>query len=54
MTFLLMLNPTTEAVAQRYYMEKVFLEISQNSQEDTCGLRPATLLKRDFGAGVFL
>ena len=26
----------TEAVAQRFSMKKVFLEISQNSQENTC------------------
>ena len=26
----------TEAVAQRYSIEKVLLEISQNSQENTC------------------
>ena len=42
----------------------MFLEISQNSQENTCprdscfnkvaGLRPATLLKRFSGTGVFL
>ena len=32
------LNSTslTEAVAQRYSVKKVFLEISQNSQENTC------------------
>ena len=43
--------------------KKVFLEISQNSQENTCDrvsfliklkARPATLLKRDSGTGVFL
>ena len=53
-----------EAVVQRCSVKKVFLEISQNSQENTCarvsffnkvaGLRPATLLKRDSGTGVFL
>ena len=40
----------------------MFLEISQNSQENTCGsfffnkaagLRPANLLKKDSGIGVF-
>ena len=48
----------TEAVAQRCSVKKVFLEISQNLQENTCarvtfliklqalGLRPATLLKK--------
>ena len=36
----------------------MFLQMSQNSQENSCatasGLRPATLLKRDSGTGVFL
>ena len=46
----------TEAVVQRCSVKKVFLEISQNSQESTCarasgtapapGLRLATLLKK--------
>ena len=48
----------TEAVARRCSVKKVFLDISQNSQENTCvkvsfliklqasGLRPATLLKK--------
>ena len=52
-----------EAVVQRCSVKKVFLEISQNSQENTCprvsfliklqasGLRPET---RDSGTGVFL
>ena len=35
------------------FVEEVFLEISQNSQENTCA-RPATLLKRDSGTGIFL
>ena len=45
----------SEAVVQRSSVKKVFLEISQNSQENTCtrvsffnkvaGLRPASLLK---------
>ena len=48
------LKKTTEAVAQKCSVKKVFLEISQNSQENLCqspffnkvtGLRPATLLK---------
>ena len=46
-----------EAVAQRCSVKKVFLEILQNSQENTCvraGVRPSTLLKRDPGTGVFL
>ena len=33
-----------EAVVQNVI--KVSIEISQNSQENTCGLRPATLLKK--------
>ena len=41
----------SKAVFQRYFVKKVFIEISQNSQENTCarvssGLRPATLLKK--------
>ena len=48
----------SEAVVQRCSVKKVFLEISQNSRENTCarvsfliklqalGLRPATLLKK--------
>ena len=43
----------SEEVAQRCSVEKVFLEISQNSQENTCGLRPATLLKKKTLAQVF-
>ena len=45
-------------------VKKVFLEISENSQEKTCarvfffnkvaGLRPAPLLKNRLGTGVFL
>ena len=30
------LFPRTETAAQRYSVKKVFLEISQNSQENTC------------------
>ena len=52
------LSSVTEAVVRRYAIKKVSLEISQNSQENTCaseffliklqvlGLRSATLLKR--------
>ena len=52
---------TSGAVAQRYSVKKVFLEISRNSQENTCawvsffnkvaGLRPATLLKKSSFGG---
>ena len=44
--------PVTEAVVQRCSVKKVFLEISQSLQENTCArisflikLKPATLLK---------
>ena len=46
-----------EVVVQRCSVKKVFLEISQNSQENTCArvffnevapLRPVTLLKKRF------
>ena len=50
------LDTGPEAAAKRCAVKKVFLEISQNSQENTCarvsffnkvaGLRPATLLKK--------
>ena len=53
----------TEAVAQRYPVKKMFLEISQNSQENTCA-RVSFLIrlqaglnfikKRDSDTGVFL
>ena len=45
------------------FLKKTFLKISQNSLENTyarvfsnkvASLRPATLLKRDSGTGVFL
>ena len=36
----------SEAFVQRCSVKKVFLEISQNSQENTSGLGPATLLKK--------
>ena len=45
----------SKAVVQRYFVKKVFLEISQNSQENTCArvsfliklqAPPATLLKK--------
>ena len=38
----------TEAVVQRCYVEKVFLEIPQNSQENTCA-RVSFLIKLQFG-----
>ena len=51
-----------EAVVRRWSVKKVFLEISQNSQEDTCTRNsfllklkawPANLLKRVSGTGIF-
>ena len=54
----------TEAVAQRCSVKKVFLEISQNSQENTCarvsffkklaGVSLQLYYKRDSSTGVFL
>ena len=47
----------TKAVVQSCSVNKLFLEISQNSQENTCarvsGLRPATLLKMGLLMRVF-
>ena len=34
--------------------KKVFLKVSQISQENTCHARPETLLKSDSNTGVFL
>ena len=57
---------STEAVAQRCSVKKVFLEILQNLQANTyardsfliklqaLGLRPATLLKKVSDTGAFL
>ena len=47
-------NEPPEAVAQRCSVKTVFLEISQNSQNNTCvsGLQP--YLKRDPGTCAFL
>ena len=51
-----------EAVVQRCSVKKVFFEISQNSQENTCAslfliklqaMGPATLLKKETLAQVF-
>ena len=56
MRFLLMLNLTTETVAQKCSVEKVFLEILQNSREDTYA-RVSFLIKLQAwgpGTGVFL
>ena len=43
----------TEAVMQKCSVKKVFLEILQNSQENTCA-KVATLSKKDSGTGLFL
>ena len=49
-------SKSTEAVAQRCSVKKVFLEISQNLRENTCTrasiYKVATLWKRDSGTGV--
>ena len=42
-----------EAIIQRCSVKKVFLEISQNSQENTCA-RVSFFSKRDSGTDVFL
>ena len=44
---------TEDAVVQRCSLKKVFLEISQNSQEKNCA-RVSFLIKRDSGTDVFL
>ena len=38
------MNKDSEAVARRCFVKKVFLEISQNSQENTCS-RVSFLIK---------
>ena len=47
-----------EAIVRRYSVKKLFLEISQNSQENTrarvAGKRPATLLKKRLWHRCFL
>ena len=57
------ITPKTEAAVQKCSVKKVFLEISQNSQENTCA-RVSFLIKlqacvqlyskEDSGTGVFL
>ena len=46
---------TPEAVAQRCSVKRVFLEISQNSEENphARAYGPATLLKKESNIGVF-
>ena len=39
------IKPSEAVVRPELFCEKVFLEISQNSQENTCA-RPSTLLKK--------
>ena len=43
----------TEAVAGRYSLEKVFLEMSQNSRENTCA-RVSFLIKLQASACNFI
>ena len=58
--YILICPKVSEAATGGVLSEKVFLEISQNSQENACArvsflqARYTTLLKRDSGAGVFL
>ena len=50
------LLPKAETVAQRCSVKKVFLEISQNSQENTCARASGLQLyyKRSSDTGIFL
>ena len=55
-----MSSPQTEAVVQRCFVNKVFLEISQNSQENTCArvsllikLQASNFIKKETLAQVF-
>ena len=43
----------SKAVVRRCSVKKVFLEISKNSQENTCARVSATLLKKETLAQVF-
>ena len=45
---------TSEGVAQRCSVKKVLLEVSQNSQENTCALSVQLYLKKYSGTGIFL
>ena len=45
-------GPTSEAVVQICSVKKVFLEISQNSQENTC-IRVSFLIERGRGDDFF-
>ena len=60
--FFLLNGMNKEATTEGILQERVFLEILQNSQEDNwvsasflkkCGMRPATLLKKETVAQVF-
>ena len=53
MLYLSVLKQRTEAVAQRCSLKKVFLEISQNSQENTC-TRVSFLMKLQVKANNFI
>ena len=52
MLYLSIIIPILEAVVQRCSVKKVFLEISQNSQENTCA-RVSFLIKLQ-GSGLQL
>ena len=43
-----------EAVARRCCVKKVFLDISQNSQENTCARVPFLIKLQASGTGIFL
>ena len=59
---LVLLNPTSKNTFQKqspevFYKKKVFLKISQNSQQNTCVslfFKKVAGLGPDFGTGVFL
>ena len=47
------IEPLPEAVARKYFVKKVFLEISQNSQENAC-VRASFLIKWQASACNFI
>ena len=52
--YLIVTSSDYEAVANRCSVKKIFLEISQNLQENTCTKGLQLYLKRDSGTGFFL
>ena len=53
MLYLSVLKQGIEAVAQRCSLKTMFLEISQNSQENTC-VRVSILMKLQVEANIFI